>query len=688
MLTTGPWYSPDFWSADLLGLPSFLLMGVVILITVLGSNDRYRWRWIVVLLVAFLSFRYIGWRIFATVNGEDGVWIFAISVLFLIAELYVFSLNSLSTWAFYLFRTNHSKQADEYQKAIISGEFNPDLDIFIPTYNEPVEIIRQTVAGCFGLYYPDDKKHIYILDDGRRPEMRALAEELGVGYFDRPDNSHYKAGNINNALPQTNSPYIMFLDADFVPAPYFIQRVLGFFQDPKMAIVQTPLNFHNDDLIQCNLGLSSSVSSEQDLFFRGIQPGRDAFNVVICCGSSWIGRRDLLEHIGGVPTDTITEDLMTSYFMQAMGYKVRYLNEALTFGEASNRTSDHLKQRVRWCRGVLQTLFIEKNPMTCEGLSWVQRFFYLVTILYWTTNIPRFVLILLPLLYFYFGIIPIKAPIQEVFSYFLPFYIASLALISWFNRGRRSPLWSDVYEFTSSFAIIPNLIHAFVDPFGLGFKVTPKGVTNNSIIINWEVALPSLIILSLFVIALIKMFLTMEWMTEPNALILNFYWSVYSIIIFWLVFMISIDVPQRRTDTRFNLNVPFQVKVKEQIVQGETLDMAQGGFSAKLPDELTQVLSAKDTKEQRLQAKLRMPTIFKHHVIPITIEKRRCKQELGHEDRLFVRFPKLSMKLYTLLITGLFKGLADVWETKTITTEWRYTWLFFKSALRMYPLSR
>ena len=103
----------------------------------------------------------------------------------------------------------------------------PDVDIFIATYNEPVELLRKTINGCKHLKYPDlNKVHVWVCDDNRRPHMRALAEEMGVGYFDRPDNKGAKAGNLNHALALTSAPYIVTLDADMVVKSDFLLKTI------------------------------------------------------------------------------------------------------------------------------------------------------------------------------------------------------------------------------------------------------------------------------------------------------------------------------------------------------------------------------------------------------------------------------------------------------------------------------
>jgi cellulose synthase (UDP-forming) len=189
-----------------------------------------------------------------------------------------------------------------------------------------------------------------LLDDQRRPAMRELARKLGCSYLDRPDNSHAKAGNLNHALARSEGELVLCFDADFIPTRDFLQRTVGFFRDHKLAMVQTPQNFFNDDAVTRNLGLEGVLEDEQRFFFRALQPGRDAMNAIVCHGTCWLARRSALHHIGGIPTETITEDWATSIKLQAAGYKLLYLNEALSAGLSAATCGEFVQQRSRWAR--------------------------------------------------------------------------------------------------------------------------------------------------------------------------------------------------------------------------------------------------------------------------------------------------------------------------------------------------
>ncbi|MFW8643997.1 glycosyltransferase [Rhizobium beringeri] len=133
--------------------------------------------------------------------------------------------------------------------------------------------------------------------------LKAYCEEKGAIHVTRPDNSHAKAGNMNNGLKVSSGDFIAIFDADFVPYGHFLRRTLPFFSDATIGIVQTPQHFFNTDPVQTNLGLENIWPDEQRLFFDEIAPSRDIWDVSFCCGSCSIARRKAIDEIGGFQRD-------------------------------------------------------------------------------------------------------------------------------------------------------------------------------------------------------------------------------------------------------------------------------------------------------------------------------------------------------------------------------------------------
>jgi cellulose synthase (UDP-forming) len=292
-----------------------------------------------------------------------------------------------------------NRDADKMSMEVIEGKYNPSVDIFIPTYNEPEFILRRTILGCQALDYANKK--IYLLDDKRRVEMRSLAQELGCEYITRPDNRHAKAGNLNHALPRTSGELIVVFDADFIPTKNFLIRTVGFFQNPQIGIVQTHKSFYNPDPVARNLGLEKVLTEEEEISYRYSQILRDGTDTAMCCGTSFVIRRSALEEVGGFVTDSLSEDYFTGIRLAALGYRVIYLGESLSAGLSAESISDFVAQRLRWARGTLQAFFVKTNPLTIEGLRFLQRLVHFDTALHWFTYLFRIAFLLMPIAYLF-----------------------------------------------------------------------------------------------------------------------------------------------------------------------------------------------------------------------------------------------------------------------------------------------
>ena len=253
----------------------------------------------------------------------------------------------------------------------------PTVDIFIPTYNESLEIVQDTVLAALTIDYPPDRRRIHLLDDGRRPQFKAFAEQVGVNYITRADNLHAKAGNLNNALKLTNGELVCIFDADHVATRAFLQMTAGWFQaDPRLALLQTPHFFYSPDPIQRNVFAVKDIPGEGDLFYSVVQPGNDFWNAAFFCGSCAVIRRSAITSVGGFAGETVTEDAHTALKMQKKGWNTAYLNLRLAAGLATERLSIHVGQRARWARGMTQ-IFRVDNPLIGGRLSLAQRLCYL-----------------------------------------------------------------------------------------------------------------------------------------------------------------------------------------------------------------------------------------------------------------------------------------------------------------------
>jgi cellulose synthase (UDP-forming) len=450
----------DFFSMPVAaGISSLVLFAIALLL----KKGRGR-RWVLGLSLLLYA-RYMFWRLFYTLPTDD-LSSMAVGWTVYLAELYGFCQ--------FCFFAYQSWSPTEREPAPITRY--PTVDMMVTVVDEPLSILRQTLVGCLAQEYPKDRFSVYVLDDGHRPEVKTLAASLGCRYLRRPDRPrHAKAGNLNHALRQTDGELVAVFDVDHVPARTFLKETVGFFDDPTVAIVQTPHHFYNPDIFQRNLRVGELVKNEQALFFRALQAGRDAHNSAFFAGSGGVFRRRPLEEIGGFQTQTLTEDIHTSMNLHARGYTSCYLNRVLSAGLMPETFEGHLKQRKRWAMGCIQ-LLLRDNPLTKPGLSLAQRIDYFGSVFYFFFGLPRLICLIAPLSSLLFGTPPLTADVAELCLYFFSFFFASALVMAPISRGSRNPFWSDVYEIAMCFALSFVALKALAAPRKeRPFEVTPKG---------------------------------------------------------------------------------------------------------------------------------------------------------------------------------------------------------------------
>ena len=561
------WVEAPVVMSRFLFLPSIVIFCLLLIITKISPEPRQWSRFVVIVILLVLTIRYVQWRSLSTLNLSnplDGTF----SVALFLLEILVLFNSSLQL--FLMVQVNDNRQErDRLAVAVVDGRFQPTVDIFIPTYDEPEFILRRTVIGCQAVDYLP--KTIYLLDDTRRDSIARLATELGCKYLTRPNNDHAKAGNINHAIPLTTGKFIAIFDADFIPTRNFLQRTLGFFQDPQLALVQTPQNFYNVDPIARNLGLEDILTPEEEVFYRQLQPIKDAAGSVVCAGTSFVVRREALESIGGFVTDSLSEDYFTGIRLSAKGYRLAYIDEKLSAGLAAENIADHAKQRLRWARGTLQAFFINSNPLTIPGLSFIQRLAHLEGLLHWFSSVASAFFLLMPLGYAFLKIIPIRATTDDFLFFFLPYYITRLTVFSWLNYRSRSAILSNVYGLVLAFPQAITVIQAMLNPFAKGFDVTPKGTKRDRFSFNWKLALPLLILFGLTAISLwsnLCLFIqtvvgsTPEAIAQIEGISLGWIWSAYNLVSIGVALLVLLDVPKPDSHEWFKLRRSIKLEIK------------------------------------------------------------------------------------------------------------------------------
>lgn len=384
-----------------------------------------------------------------------------LSTLLLAAELFgIFSLalHIFSTWTL----------VDRRAPAPLPGA---TADLFVTTWNEPVEMLRNTLLAAKAVRHAGT---VWLLDDGARDEMKALAAELGVAYLARTERAHAKAGNLNNALRHSTSDHVAIFDCDHAPSPDFLERTLGYFIDPRIAFVQTPQDFYNVDSFQ-HRGKreSQEVWHEQTLFYRVIQPGKDRWDAAFFCGSCAVVRREALDAIGGFATGTITEDLHTSLKLHKTGWSSAYHAEALAFGLSPSDFDQYQTQRLRWAKGAMQ-VWRKEGFVFSGGLTIAQRLSYLASTATYFEGWQKGIVYFLPVVVILTGWMPITNVGPLFLTLFALWLLSGMMLNEAVSRGYAKTIWMEEYNFFRYFTFIRASL-ALVLPTDWRFKVTQKG---------------------------------------------------------------------------------------------------------------------------------------------------------------------------------------------------------------------
>ena len=395
---------------------------------------------------------YLTWRIGWSGEGANP----ALFAMLLVTEVYGIYALAILTW-FSWSRPPAVRPPTTPGRAV---------DVYVCTYDEPAEVVMATLAGCRALTYPHTT---WLLDDGRREEMREIAELAGARYMTRSDNSHAKAGNINAALPRTEGDLVLVLDADHVPMPDALDALVGYFDDERMAVVQTPHDFFNHDSAQHY----DAGRHEQSLFYRVICPGKDRHGAVYWCGSGALINRHALLEIGGVATETIAEDFHTTIRLLRHGWRTRYHDEILVQGLAPHDLDGYLLQRDRWARGNLAVFTLKESPLRARELSAKQRLSYLASLLAYLAPPMRLLLLVTLGLVLWTGALPLKISVLALGALWAPYLLLNLSAGMALARGFMRIPETAHYELLTM-EIYTRALRCAVWPGKTAFKVTPK----------------------------------------------------------------------------------------------------------------------------------------------------------------------------------------------------------------------
>lgn len=596
-----------------------------------------------VVLSTLISLRYLYWRVTETLD-YSGFFSTFFGTGLLLAELYAVLALLLS----------YFQQLWPLERKPVPLPDDPEewpvVDVFIPSYNEPLDVVKPAIFGAMAMDWPRHKMNVYVLDDGRREDFRKFCEEVGCGYMIRPDNKGAKAGNINHATSKTNGEYIVIFDCDHVATRAFLQLTIGWMmRDRRIGMLQTPHHFYSPDPFERNLASGKRIPNEGLLFYGLVQQGNDLWNATFFCGSCAVLRRTALLEVGGVPTETVTEDCHCSLKMQRLGWRTAYLRVPLAAGLATDRLISHIGQRMRWARGMVQ-IFRVDNPLFGPGLKLYQRLCYLNAQWHFLFPLPRFVFLTAPLAFLLFGQNLIAASPLAIVAYAGPHIVHSIGTNSRLQGKVRHSFWSEIYETVLSLYLLPVVLATLFDPRKGKFNVTDKGGTLEEGYFDLRAVGANFVLAIFLLLGLLSGIYGMAAnplnSLEFQANALNVVWVVLSLAIVMAGLAVGRERRQVRERHRVAARLPMAVVLPDgRRIEGESQDVSLGGAAV----FLTEVVNLPHETEVQMEFEIGAERVS----IP-------CAVLRGESQRLQVRFtPKMPLDEGNIVRVVL--GRADAW---------------------------
>ncbi|WP_442949311.1 UDP-forming cellulose synthase catalytic subunit [Nostoc sp.] len=536
------------------------------------------------------TLRYLFYRTSYTLNFDGWLNSIACTLLFL-AELY-----AILTLVLAYFQTLKIQERQPVNLTNIPQQEWFKVDIYIPTYNEDVEIVRKTAVAALACDYAADKKKVYVLDDGRpekykendprreqfsarRELLRQMCQELGCIHMTRDSNDHAKAGNINTAFEKTDGDLVLILDCDHIPSRQILLHTMGFFFDPKVSFVQTPHWFYNPDPFERNLVTKGRIPAGNELFYKVLQKGNDFWNAAFFCGSAALIRKSHALEVGGIAVETVTEDCHTALRLHSLGYKSVYYDKIMVAGLAPETFSSYVGQQVRWARGMAQILRLE-NPVFNRklNLTFAQRICYFSATSHFLYGYPRLTYAIAPPLFLLFGVNSVQGLGLETLAYALPHILLSLFTNYIIYKNVRFSFWNEIFEFAMAFQAGWVTMLALFNPKLGSFNVTDKGTSISKRIFDWE-SMRGLLVVTGFVVS--SLLAVPYWLLlrpeDWQAVLVNTMWSIFNLVLLSAALLVGFEQPQIRTAHRLQRRLPILITSNGQTIMGKTVNISETG---------------------------------------------------------------------------------------------------------------
>lgn len=564
-------------------LPLLIVLLFRVMVLPYLSVKEQKHRYYVLYFTMVIGAYYLQWRFIETVWTAplptfQGYWIWLCFLFEVMVFFEIFQFNILM-----LKITDRKKEADLYEKVLrsIPKAKLPHVAVLIPTLSEGEDVLERTVLGCAHLDWPKNRLSIWVLDDGNRHWLRDMCAKWGVNYIRRTIRGHGKAGNLNHAMHVIkDAEFFACFDADFVPHRNFLYRTVGFFSDPKVAILQTPQHFFNRDFIQANLHIHDQALDDQRLFFDMIMPARDGWDASFWCGSCSVSRARVMKWAGGMSTDSVSEDILTTLNLLQHGYVTRYFNEKLSHGLAPESIEGLAVQRRRWCRGYIQCLYSD-HGLFRGSLTFAQNLIFFP--FYWLFNpITRFMSLFIPVVYFWTGIPALIVDHYfELIQYQIPFMAIIFFANFWYAPRHYMPVIDTAGMTLQAFHILPTMLHALIDPFGkTTFEVTPKGQeAKRDRFHKYSFLIALTFWLATFGGIVMHVLPTTRISVDDGFFPIAAFWGLVNMVILTAVLFLTVEHPRWRAEERFAVNEDFEAELghSKKLTHVHCTDISTGG---------------------------------------------------------------------------------------------------------------
>jgi cellulose synthase (UDP-forming) len=513
---------------------------------------------------------YLVWRVTSTLPaGGTNRWIAWLLIAFEAVPLVGLVTKTVVLW-----------NIDAVAPVPFDGRSDRRVVLMIPTYNEPIEVIAPTIAAACRI---EPAHATWVLDDGDRPWVAELCTALGARYVARPVHDHAKAGNLNHALAlldaEDAADVIAVLDCDHVPLPTFLTATLGWFDDERIALVQGPQAFYNAGAFD-----DDGYSGEQGLFFNVLMPSRQASRVgPFWCGSTSLLRVSALRDVGGIATETITEDMHTTIKLQRLGWRTAYHHQTLAVGLAPATPEQYLLQRRRWGMGAMQILVHERLWAAKRWMTWRNFYEYLASTLWWLEGLATLAVFAIPIAVLASGAQTSTAPPLLFAAAFGAMFVTRLWGSKRLLRGHIR--WSTAFALRV-FRVPVGLACAWwlATRDSLQFEVTPKGASDHRLRGRAPRVLWALLATAAFVLAYSTAGVLglVPWASDASSTTASGVWLGMAAGVL-VAGTMRIRAAEYATSRRNAHRVAIHAPVTIDDVPGELLDISVGGAGVRLP---------------------------------------------------------------------------------------------------------